>query len=98
MASPTSLSNTTAVKTRMASPTSASNIKCYVFLDDSNLWIAGQKVRGKKLKDTDTDPRYRVDLGKFLDLVTENRQLFSMDLSLHLTMQFGRQHEKTITR
>lgn len=48
---------------------------CYVFIDDSNLWIAGKKARGKKLVDTDTDSRFRVDLGRFLDLVTKGRNL-----------------------
>lgn len=40
------------------------------------LWIAGQKAQGKKLKDTDTDTRFRVDLGKFLELVIKGRNLF----------------------
>ena len=46
-----------------------------MFVDDSNLWIAGMKVQGKKLKDTDIDTRYRIDLGKFLNLVTEERHI-----------------------
>lgn len=45
------------------------NTDCYVFIDDSNLWIEGQKAQGRKLKDTDIDPRYRIDLGKFLKTV-----------------------------
>lgn len=50
-------------------------MECYVFIDDSNLWIAGQKAQGKKLKDADVDTRFRVDLGKFLKLVTKGRNL-----------------------
>ncbi len=48
---------------------------CHVFVDDSNLWIEGQKYAARKLqlKDVDKDPRYRVDLGKFLDLVVGER-------------------------
>ena len=46
--------------------------ECYVFVDDSNLWIAGQKARAKKLVDTDNDPRFRVDLGKFLNLIAKD--------------------------
>ena len=45
--------------------------KCYIFLDDSNLWVTGQKALGKKLLDADIDSRFRVDLGKFLHLVTK---------------------------
>ena len=50
-------------------------MECYVFIDDSNLWIAGQKAQGKYLKDADVDTRFRVDLGKFLKLVTKGRNL-----------------------
>ncbi len=49
------------------------HIVCYVFVDNSNLWIAGQKSQA--LKDADTDPRYRVDHGKFLDTVINGRDL-----------------------
>ena len=49
--------------------------QCYVFIDDSNLWIESQKVFGKRLKDTDKDSRVRVDLGRFLNLVTKERDL-----------------------
>lgn len=48
-------------------------VECYVFVDHSNLWIEGQKAQ--KVKDVDHDPRYRVDLGKFLTIITKNRQL-----------------------
>jgi uncharacterized LabA/DUF88 family protein len=50
-------------------------MECYVFIDDSNLWIAGQKAQGKKMKDVDTDTRFRVDLGKFLHLLTNDRHV-----------------------
>lgn len=49
--------------------------ECYVFIDDSNLWIAGQQAQGKKLKDADIDPRYRVDLGRFLFMVLKDRSI-----------------------
>ncbi len=42
----------------------------FVFIDDSNLWISGQKAQGAKLLDADNDPRYRVDLGKLLGILT----------------------------
>lgn len=41
----------------------------YVFIDDSNLWIEGQKYKGQKLKDSGMDPRFRVDLGRLLSLL-----------------------------
>lgn len=44
-------------------------VECYVFIDDSNIWIEGQKAQGRKLKDADIDPRYRTDLGRFLNMV-----------------------------
>ena len=48
---------------------------CFVFVDDSNLWIAGQKAHAQKLKlqDADKDPRFRVDLGRLLGLVVGER-------------------------
>ena len=48
-------------------------VECYVFVDNSNLWIAGQK--SQTLKDADADPRYRVDHGKFLHTVIDGRVL-----------------------
>ena len=48
---------------------------CYVFVDHSNLWIAGQTAYAVKLEDADRDPRYRVDLGKFLELITKERNI-----------------------
>lgn len=49
-------------------------MECYVFVDDSNLWIAGQRAQGKELKDTDIDKTFRIDLGKLLNLLTEKRE------------------------
>lgn len=46
-------------------------VECFVFVDNSNLWIEGQKAEGKKLKDSDIDPRYRVDVGGLLDMVLD---------------------------
>lgn len=58
----------------MASLIPASHTECYVFIDDSNLWIEGKKAHAKELVDANIDPRFRVDLGKFLHLVvTEGR-------------------------
>jgi hypothetical protein len=54
---------------------SETDLKCYVFVDYPNLWVAGQKESGKQLIDTNTDPRFRVELGKLLQLVTNNRQI-----------------------
>ena len=48
---------------------------CYLFVHDSNLWIEGKKAEGKKLVDASIDSRYRVDLGKFLRLVTKRRPI-----------------------
>ncbi len=44
-----------------------------IFIDDSNLWISGQRYQGDKLIDADTDPRFRVDLGKLLHVLTGPR-------------------------
>ena len=49
--------------------------ECYIFVDHSNLWIEGQKVHAKKLVDTEIDHRYRVDLGKFLNLLANGRSI-----------------------
>ncbi len=49
------------------------HIECYVFVDNSNLWIEGQKSQA--LKDAETDPRYQVDHGKFLNTVIKHRNL-----------------------
>ena len=54
---------------------SEADVRCYVFVDYSNLWVAGQKQHGKKLVDTDIDHRFRVDLEKFLHQVTSDRHL-----------------------
>ena len=71
----------------------------YVFIDDSSLWIEGQKYRAREqeLQDTEQDPRYRVDLGKFLDLVVANVRLLRricMALSHHQMIQFGKLQER----
>lgn len=52
-----------------------SHAQCYIFIDDSNLWVVGKKAQGKKLIDASADSRYRIDFGKFLDLVTNGRHL-----------------------
>ena len=51
---------------------------CLVFVDDSNLWIEGKKAHAQKLKlqDVDKDPRFRVDLGRLLDVVVGGRLIF----------------------
>ena len=54
---------------------SESDTECYVFLDHSNLWVAGQKATAKKLVDADSDSRFRVDLGRFLQLLTKDRAI-----------------------
>ena len=47
----------------------------FVFIDDSNLWISGQKAQGAKLQDADNDPRFRVDLGRLLEVLTSNAEV-----------------------
>lgn len=49
--------------------------ECYVFIDDSNLWIMGQRAHAKKLEGVNIDPRFRVDLGRLLNLITKNCNL-----------------------
>ena len=39
--------------------------------------VSGQKYQGDKLKDASTDPRFRVDLGKFLYVLTGTRGFIS---------------------
>ena len=56
----------------MAALKAATEGKYYVFVDDSNLWIEGQKYIREKLVDTGKDPRYRVDLGRLLSLLIGN--------------------------
>lgn len=48
--------------------------QCYVFVDNSNLWITGQKVKAKELVGVNIDPRFRVDHGKFLQFVIKGRK------------------------
>ena len=55
---------------------SASNYtKCCIFIDDSNIWITGQKVQDQALQDADSDPRFRVDLGRFVKMVKGQRSI-----------------------
>ncbi len=49
--------------------------ECYIFIDHSNLWIAGKEQHGKSLVDADSDPRYRVNLGSFVEIVRKNRSI-----------------------
>ena len=75
--------------------------ECYVFIDDSNLWIEGQKTRAKELVDAENDPRFRVDLGKFLSLVAKDYHIskpFSTALSLLQTTRSGRQPRRRTTK
>ena len=67
----------TLTPTRMVSPgcETLTTEECYIFVDHSNLWIAGQKAQAKDLIDTDSDSRYRVDLGKFLQLTAKGRYI-----------------------
>ena len=44
-----------------------------IFIDDSNLWISGQRYQGDKLRDADSDPRCRVDLGKLLQVLVGSK-------------------------
>lgn len=55
---------------------------CFVFVDDSNLWISGKKVQAQKLKlkDAKEDPRFRVDLGRLLELTVGKRDIFQAHL------------------
>ena len=50
-------------------------MECHVFIDNSNLWLEGQRLKGKKLKDTDIDHRFRVDLAKLKRVVTKDRRI-----------------------
>lgn len=49
--------------------------ECYIFIDHSNLWIAGKEQHAISLVDADSDPRYRVNLGKFVETVSKNRSI-----------------------
>jgi uncharacterized LabA/DUF88 family protein len=49
--------------------------ECYIFIDDSNIWIEGQKAQGQALQDADSDPRFRVDLGRFVKMVKGDRNI-----------------------
>ncbi len=49
--------------------------RCHVFVDDTNLWLKGQKYHARKLnlKDVRQDYRFRVHRRKLLDLVVRER-------------------------
>lgn len=49
--------------------------KCCIFIDVSNIWITGQKVQDQALQDADSDPRFRVDLGRFVKMVKGQRSI-----------------------
>lgn len=51
--------------------------ECLMFIDESNLWIEGKTVHASKLKltDADKDPRFRIDYGKLVELLIEDRYM-----------------------
>lgn len=59
------------------SPQKTTIRQCYVFVDNSNVWIAGQTVQARtlNLEDTDKDSSFRVDLGKVLKLLAKGRPI-----------------------
>eukprot|EP01128_Nolandella_sp_AFSM9_P001003 TRINITY_DN1111_c0_g1_i2.p1 TRINITY_DN1111_c0_g1~~TRINITY_DN1111_c0_g1_i2.p1 ORF type:complete len:444 (-),score=18.34 TRINITY_DN1111_c0_g1_i2:181-1512(-) len=58
---------------------SSSGRKLLVFLDDSNLWIEGQKRAADNLKDPiSKDVRYRVDFGKLMHVITSARRDYAV--------------------
>ncbi|KIW69586.1 hypothetical protein PV04_05456 [Phialophora macrospora] len=52
---------------------------CMFFVDDSNIWIEAQKFAASgnshmpKLTDSDRDPRLRIDIGRLVDTLRNNR-------------------------
>ncbi|KAK3378079.1 hypothetical protein B0H63DRAFT_478831 [Podospora didyma] len=48
---------------------------CRFFIDDSNMWLEAKKFAAltKKLKDTSSDPRLRIDLGKLVNVISKGR-------------------------
>lgn len=53
----------------------ASKQTCRFFVDDSNLWLEAKKIAAKiRLKDTGSDPRLRIDLGKLIDTISKGRR------------------------
>ncbi len=52
---------------------------CMFFVDDSNIWIEAQKFAASgnshmpKLTDSDRDPRLRIDIGKLIDTLRNDR-------------------------
>lgn len=50
--------------------------KVYIFVDNSNLWIEGKKVSGRRSKPSVPSNRfYRVDYGRLLQYVLDDREL-----------------------
>ncbi|EXK24131.1 hypothetical protein FOMG_19129 [Fusarium oxysporum f. sp. melonis 26406] len=53
---------------------------CFFFVDDSNIWIEAQKFAASgnshmpKLADSDRDPRLRIDIGKLINTLCDDRQ------------------------
>ena len=58
----------------MASP-APHYTECYVFIDYSNLWIAGKRVTAKPLKGAKVDDRFRVDLGTLIQSTAKDRPI-----------------------
>jgi hypothetical protein len=49
--------------------------KLFIFLDNSNIWIEGQRAYSKLKRQSDEpDSRFRVEVGKLLELIVGNRQ------------------------
>lgn len=57
------------------SAATAQTSQCYVYVDNSNVWITGQKVRAKKFQNAQTDSRFRVDFGRLLHLMAKGRHI-----------------------
>ena len=50
--------------------------KVYVFVDNSNLWIEGKKISGRRSKPpVESNYRYRIEYGKLLQHVLDGREL-----------------------
>jgi hypothetical protein len=49
--------------------------RLYIFLDNSNIWIEGQRAYSKcKTNSDEPDSRFRVEVGKLLELIVGDRQ------------------------
>lgn len=61
--------------TRGTSPVDVKD-NVWIFVDDSNIWIEGKKLRAKvqHLKTTE-DPRARIDIGRLTDVVAKGRNV-----------------------